>query len=195
MEIRVIPSRRAGRLREPISSIPVVAGARIPTGLAVALAVVGAFIYVTLRSGSTNASRAARGALVRSRGPAGVAAAYGYPVRCLSITISTHDPAYARADFDHASPCGRYDGPVTALFDRVDGAWRQVFVNVNYSCPVVALPVVVQEQLDVCLRMPRAATRRPRPVDIADVRFRVGRGAMRQRRRPGRRSSDARARS
>ncbi len=153
MEIRIISSPSARRLRERIIRLSVLAGVRIPAGLAVALAVVGAFLCVALPTGSTNASRATRAALARSRGPAGVAAAYGYPARCLSITISTHDPAYARADFDHASPCGRYDGPVTAILERVDGAWRRVFVNVNYSCPVVALPVVVQEQLDVCAQM------------------------------------------
>jgi hypothetical protein len=153
MEVRIISSPGTRRVRERISSLSVVAGVRIPAALAVALAVVGAFIYVAVPTGSTNVSRATRAALARSRGPAGVAAAYGYPARCLSITISTRDPAYARADFDHATPCGRYDGPVTAILERLDGAWRRVFVNVNFSCPVVALPVVVQEQLDVCPQM------------------------------------------
>lgn len=83
-------------------------------------------------------------------GPAGVAAAYGYPLRCLSITISTIDPAFARADYNHASPCGRYDGYVTAIFQRVDGAWRPVLHTLDYTCPVSSVPATVQRQLAIC---------------------------------------------
>jgi hypothetical protein len=86
----------------------------------------------------------------RTGGPAGVAAAYGYPLRCLSITISASDPAFARADPDRASPCGRYDGSMTAIFRRVHGAWRPVLDTSSYRCPVESVPPVAQGQLAVC---------------------------------------------
>jgi hypothetical protein len=70
------------------------------------------------------------------------------------VTISARDPAYARADFDRANPCGRYDGSVTAIFERTDGAWRPVLDRVGYSCPVPALPPAVQAQLAVCAPTP-----------------------------------------
>ena len=83
-------------------------------------------------------------------GPAGVAAAYGYPLRCLSVTIAPTDHAYARADFDHGSPCGRYDGYVTAIFYRTAGAWLPVLDTSSYSCPIGTLPTAVQKELGVC---------------------------------------------
>lgn len=84
-------------------------------------------------------------------GARGVAAAYGYPPRCLAVTIPGEDPTYARADFDRSSRCGRYDGDATAIFHRVDGAWRSVVDAVSYSCPVGSLPRRVQLELGVCL--------------------------------------------
>lgn len=36
--------------------------------------------------------------------------------------ISRENSAYARADFNHAVPCGRYDGSATAIFLRLDGS-------------------------------------------------------------------------
>jgi hypothetical protein len=89
-------------------------------------------------------------ALARDPGPAGVAAAYGYPLRCLSVTISTRDPAYARADFDRGTQCGRFHLYVTAIFRRVDGRWQRALISVGYSCPVASLPRAVQTQLAVC---------------------------------------------
>lgn len=83
-------------------------------------------------------------------GPAGVAAAYGYPPRCLSITISTVDPAFARADYNHESPCGQYDGYVTAIFHRLDGRWRPVLDALGYACPVPSVPAAVQRDLAIC---------------------------------------------
>lgn len=97
-----------------------------------------------------------RDALRRAPGPAGVAAAYGYPLRCLSVAIALHDPRFARADFDRAVPCGRFTGSVTAIFRRVDGAWVPVLDAASYPCPVRSLPEPVQVELGVCLP-PRAA--------------------------------------
>jgi hypothetical protein len=89
-------------------------------------------------------------AVAREPGPAGVAAAYGYPLPCLSVTIAPSDRAYARADYNRASACGRYDGTVTAIFHRVDGEWRIVLDATGYSCPIAALSRAVATELDVC---------------------------------------------
>jgi hypothetical protein len=90
------------------------------------------------------------GALARAIGPAGVAAAYGYPLHCLRITIALGDPTFARADFDHAMQCGLYTGYPTTIFHRVRGAWAPVLDAVAYSCPVRSLPLAVQDELAVC---------------------------------------------
>jgi hypothetical protein len=79
-----------------------------------------------------------------------VAAAYRYPLRCLSVTTAPGDPAYARAELDRASPCWRYGAYVTAVFHRADGAWRLVLDAGSYRCPVASLPRVVQAQLALC---------------------------------------------
>ena len=89
-------------------------------------------------------------AAARESGAAGVAAAYGYPSRCLSVTIAPADPSYARADYNRVSACGRYDGTVTAVFHRVDGEWRPVLDATGYSCPIASLPRAVMSELDVC---------------------------------------------
>ena len=84
----------------------------------------------------------------------------GYPARCVSVTTSTNDPAYSPADFNRASPCGRYDGGVTAIFNHTGNGWRPALVAVNYSFPMASLPAVVQSQLHVCPQVPRVTTRR-----------------------------------
>ncbi len=89
-------------------------------------------------------------AAAREPGPAGVAAAYGYPLRCLSVTIASANRAYARADYNRVSACGRYDGTVTAIFHRVGGEWRPVLDATGYSCPVASLSRAVATELDVC---------------------------------------------
>lgn len=86
----------------------------------------------------------------RQPGALGVAAAYGYPARCLSIDFAPRDVAYARADFDHRTPCGRFAGYPTAIFHRVNGVWRPVLEALGYVCPVHALPGSVQTALGVC---------------------------------------------
>ncbi len=89
-------------------------------------------------------------AAARESGPAGVAAAYGYPLRCLSVTIASDNRSYARADYNRVSACGRYDGTVTAIFHRVGGEWRPVLDATGYSCPVASLSRAVATELDVC---------------------------------------------
>jgi hypothetical protein len=68
---------------------------------------------------------------VTEPGPAGVAAAYGYPLSCLRVTISASDPAFARAEFDHHRSCGYASGFATALFHRFDGEWHPVLYSVT----------------------------------------------------------------
>jgi hypothetical protein len=112
---------------------------------------------------------APRDARARATGPAGVAAAYGYPLECLSVAIAVHDPRFARADFDHAVPCGRYAGEVTAIFRRVDGAWMPVLEATSYPCPVRSLPEPVQVELGVCL--PPAAAYADTPASVSRRHF------------------------
>jgi hypothetical protein len=86
------------------------------------------------------ARQPALSALARDSGPGGVAAAYGYPLSCLSITILPTDVTYARADFNQLTPCGRYAGYPTAIFHYQLGRWRPVLDVIAYTCPVDWLP-------------------------------------------------------
>ncbi len=101
-------------------------------------------------SGERNGRPDRVSALARESGAAGVAAAYGYPLRCLSVTILATDRTYARADFNHVSASGRYTGYPTAIFHRVGGAWRTILDAVEYVCPLRSLPAAVQTELGVC---------------------------------------------
>ena len=121
-------------------------------GALAALAAVTAVVATALAlTGSTAHQRPATNAAARAAGPAGVAAAYGYPLACLSITILANR-SYARADFNHGSACGRFTGYSTAIFHRAMGAWRRALDAVSYTCPVATIPVAVQTKLGVCLR-------------------------------------------
>ena len=84
------------------------------------------------------------------QGAAGVAAASGYPLPCLSVTIAATDHSYARADFNRSSACGRYDGSATAIFHRSGGIWRAVLNASSYRCPLPDVPREVQTELAVC---------------------------------------------
>lgn len=147
VEMTGLPNPDARPLRERIAAIPKVA--RWAAAVALALSVASLAMAVTL-PGDRDGDRHAVSALARASGPAGVAAAYGYPLRCLSITVLASDQRYARADFNRMSPCGRFIGYSTAIFHRVMGAWRPALEAVGYACPVVSLPVNVQKRLGVC---------------------------------------------
>src|SRR5262249_36537740 len=136
--IQIMASHRITRGPATVAAVLVLAAAAI--GVAVLDALAGGRDRATHRD-------TASPELV---GPAGLAAAYGYPLRCLSVTIAPTNPAYARADFDHRGPCGRYDGYATAIFSRIDGAWLPVLDATSYSCPVATLPTAVQKALGVC---------------------------------------------
>jgi hypothetical protein len=138
-------------------------GARPPRRVAgmwlAAAAVSAAAVIVATTSFGGAADRSHRPAAGDQGGPTGVAAAYGYPTRCLSVTIASADHAFARADFNHASPCGQYAGYPTAIFHVVNAGWRPVLEAVSYSCPATGIPRAVQRELDVCPEIGRS--RRP----------------------------------
>jgi hypothetical protein len=111
----------------------------------------GALLHGTRDGSSPPGAPPVRIAVAASdAGSAGVAAAYGFPLWCLSVTIAADDPAYARADFNRARPCGRFDVYVTSIFHRIAGAWRLALAATQYHCPVAALPARVQTELGVC---------------------------------------------
>jgi hypothetical protein len=140
------------RFRERIAAITGNGRRRAIVALALGLAVTAAVVVTELDGRSVRPHAAPRvvNARARARGPAGVAAAYGYPLPCLSVTILAGDRSYARADFNHRLPCGRFTGWPTAIFHYVTGAWRPVLDAVQFLCPVKDLPEAVQTELNVC---------------------------------------------
>jgi hypothetical protein len=150
---RTAPASAAATQRGAPFSRRAVVSPRVVRAI-VALGVVGALaaaVVGSLDRGKSAARRQPVNVLARQPGDAGVAAAYGHPLDCLSITIRPGSPTFARADFNHASPCGRYTGYPTAIFRYASGAWRGVLEAVSYQCPVASLPVAVQRALAVCL--------------------------------------------
>ena len=146
---------------------------RVTIGVGSALAATtAAVLLATAPWGGGHARMGLQDVRARAPGPVGVAAAYGYPLRCLSVAIALHDPRFARADFDHIVPCGSYTGYTTAIFRRVDGAWVPVLEATSYPCPVRSLPEQVQVELGVCLPptpayadTPASVSRRTVPTD------------------------------
>ena len=135
--------------------------AHLPHGLVAALAglLVAAGALGVVATASRHHARRLTSRAVHAAGPAGAAAAYGYPMPCLSITVPPSHPSYARADFNHGEPCGRYTGFTTAILHRVNGAWHVVLDATSYSCPLPAIPLAVQAALGVCDTWPRAHSR------------------------------------
>ena len=102
--------------------------------------------------GGPDGARQVVSALARERGPAGVAAAYGYPLRCLSITILATDQAYTRADFNHLRPCGASPDTRRQSLPR-HGRVAPGALWADYVCPVASLPFnVQQDSACVCTR-------------------------------------------
>jgi hypothetical protein len=149
VEITVLVQRDRPATRERIVRLALGRRYGVVVVLAVVAVVISAAGAVVLRAGSGGARRMVI-AGPRESGARGVAAAAGYPLRCLSVTIAGQDAGYARVDFNRAAPCGRYDGYATALFHRVDGSWRRVIDALGYSCPVAEVPRPVQAELAVC---------------------------------------------
>jgi hypothetical protein len=82
----------------------------------VAVAIVALFAARSLGGGSGTAHSERTQA--RELGAARVAAAYGYPLRCLSVAVALHDPRFLRPDFDRTLWCVRYGAHPTAILRR-----------------------------------------------------------------------------
>jgi hypothetical protein len=147
VEVTVVVRARRRPLRERLDAVRLPIRARL---LAAVLAVVGALLAGGLVAAGSIGLGGERDATSPGGPRAAVAAAYRYPANCLTVTISTTDPTYARAELDRVSPCWRYGVYVTAIFHRVGGSWRPLLNSSRYSCPVASLPAVVQQQLAVC---------------------------------------------
>jgi hypothetical protein len=83
-------------------------------------------------------------------GAAGVAAAYGYPLGCLSVSIARGDPEYASARLERADPCWRIGAYGVALFRREHGTWRLIAQTAAARCERRAAPRRVLERLGAC---------------------------------------------
>jgi hypothetical protein len=88
---------------------------------------------------------------VTARGADGVAAAYGYPLGCMSVTIPVADRTYARADLSHAAGCASNTGYAPAIFHYVAGRWRLVPDAIGYTCNPTAVPAVVERAFELCV--------------------------------------------
>lgn len=122
--VTVVPTAGAHRLHQTRAAL---GGARRILPVLVALAAAGlvAILVGAPRTHPISSDRP-NAAGARAAGTGAVAAAFGYPHRCLSITISPADRDYATAHVDHQGQCARYHGYVNASFHRVDGVWRLV---------------------------------------------------------------------
>lgn len=121
-------------------------------GLLVGIAALVLLGAVSLRSAHRTVPTAVARTRPTAAGPAGVAAAFRYPLGCLAVTIERTTPAYPTATLDRKSPCWRYGVYVTAVFHRLHGEWRLVLEARSSRCPPRSLPAAVRAQLAVCTR-------------------------------------------
>ncbi|MBV8219923.1 MAG: hypothetical protein JO325_15775 [Solirubrobacterales bacterium] len=134
----------ASRNRPPRDGSP-----SAPRRVALAIGAIGALAAIVAVSLGGGSARHADP--VTARGPAGVAAAYGYPLGCMSVTIPAADRTYARADLTHAAGCGGITGYAPAIFHYVAGRWRLVPDAIGYMCNPEAVPVVVDRAFELCV--------------------------------------------
>jgi len=120
--ITFVPADRGRRLREVCARL-----ARAPRSLCVVVAVASAALVAAalLHGSRTNIVVGSASANERAATRA-VAAAFGYPPRCVSIAIPAADPNYASAHVERRGGCANYHGYVNASFHRVDGVWRLI---------------------------------------------------------------------
>jgi hypothetical protein len=125
-DVQVIVTVEPRRAGGPWSSATRRRFARPLAGLAVGLALLAALTYGVAHRGVMH--RPVRAAVARpdTAALAGVAAAFGYPSRCLNVTISASAPTYAQAEIVRRPTCPLYRGYIDATFHRVDGRWRLV---------------------------------------------------------------------
>jgi hypothetical protein len=140
-------SKRIARVR---SRAPVIAVTVVALGAA-ALAGAAVLGLVTSRT-TVRATPPVHTPIAQARdaGPVGVAAAYRYPLACLSVTIAKADPDFAAARLDRASPCWRYGVYTTTILHRVAGVWRVALETSGASCSISSIPAVVRAQLGLC---------------------------------------------
>jgi hypothetical protein len=150
VRITVTSDPDANALWSRLASVPVLGRWPVVAVLVALVAVTALEAGIPARNRHPGAAETSPAA--RARGALGIAGADGYPALCLSITISAANPSYARADFNRATPCGRYTGYAIAVFHRARGVWRTVLKATEYECPVTGLPIAVQVDLDICLR-------------------------------------------
>ncbi len=157
VQITVVPRRDGRARRRRIRGGPIGTRTRA-LALAALAAAVGAAVAATALPGHRGLAHPVA-APAPAGGPAGVAATYGYgyPFRCLTVTVDANHPAFARADFDQRSYCARFYGYVTAVFHRVGRSWREVHDASEYWCPVGAIPRAVQSELGICGHRSRRA--------------------------------------
>ena len=129
--ITFVPSERGRWLREICAGL---ARARRSLSMVGALAAATLAAAGLLHSSGTNAVTGAAAAKQRAAERA-VAAAFGYPQRCLRIAISTADPGYATAHVKRRGPCAGYPDSANASFHHVDGVWRLVLAGRPLGVP------------------------------------------------------------
>jgi hypothetical protein len=139
-----VPADRARRLRVMWTRL-----AKAPRSLRVVLPLAAvmlvAVVAILIARNQTGPASGPAGAAQRAD-TAAVAAAFGYPQRCLSIAVSAADPDYASAHVDRTGRCTTYHGYVNASFHRADGVWRlildegQLFVPNSLLTPARAGP-------------------------------------------------------
>jgi hypothetical protein len=114
--------------------------------------VIGLVVLVLTAATTVAALRAGHRAAHHSSipGPAGVAAAYGYPLHCLAVTFAPGNRTYARADLNRMHACGRYGWSTTVVFHWTHAGWRTALDATMYTCPVGGLPRAVQSDLAIC---------------------------------------------
>lgn len=127
MEVQIAVRARGDSIQERISgSLRAHRAWRAPAVVLAGAVIAALAVGLLLAAGGAGNHGGARVAHAQSAGPAGIAAAFGYPLRCLTITISNSDPAYARAQVDRTRTCAGYRGYVNASFHLIDGTWRLV---------------------------------------------------------------------
>jgi hypothetical protein len=120
--VTVVRTERGRRLKELCARL-----VSAPRSLSAVVALAAATLAAAALLHSSRTNAVTRTATAKQRAATRtVAAAFGYPQRCLSIAISAADPDYASAHIDRRGGCANYRGYVNASFHRVDGVWRLV---------------------------------------------------------------------
>jgi hypothetical protein len=123
--VTVVSHRRCRSLRGLfLGTKSVVAVCVVGFGLAAAAS--GAMIFGAAQGGDRHPPNRIDAARRDRAAVAEVAAAYGYPPRCMSVTIAAGARTYAQAELDGRRACAAYHGYVNATFHRVNGKWRLV---------------------------------------------------------------------